>query len=451
MFLYIEAHNFLSFGDIFFDLSETKKKAKKFAALYGENGSGKTNIVTIFYLLSKSLHSIQSIKNDADFADLINSANKNIPVDVIEEALKMSRFDNFISSCRTIDASDPTWVKYGFQIDGIEGYYKIAFTDHIISEELYYLGDQQRTKLFSIYEEGNKIECNFSSHFILDNQYKNEIKETIEKYWGMHTIFAIISNEFSQKNSKYVHERINPNFFKVASLFSRLTIVCKTSMNSAKGTTVKRFKSILSELACGKIEKKDLDKITLTESILNSFFTQAYSDIKKVKYKIVEEEGSLVYSLQFFKMIAGKIRTVDYSHESAGTQQILSIFEALIGVVFGGIVIYDEIDNGIHDLLLNCIIESLLPYVNGQLIITTHNTSLLEHISPNNVFVINTDYEGEKEIECLSDFGIRENDNHNARLMYLKGAFGGTPFVDYIDFTKIIHYLSESKKGENNE
>lgn len=53
MFSYVEAHNFLSFGNVSFDLRATRTRAKDFIALYGENGSGKTNIVTLFYLLSK--------------------------------------------------------------------------------------------------------------------------------------------------------------------------------------------------------------------------------------------------------------------------------------------------------------------------------------------------------------------------------------------------------------
>lgn len=451
MFSYVEAHNFLSFGNVSFDLRATKTRAKDFVALYGENGSGKTNIVTLFYLLSKSLHSLQSIKDDEEFSELINASKNNIPVDVIEEVIRMRRFDSFLASCRTIDSKEPTTIKYGFLINKIEGYYEIGFTDHLVSEKLYYLGDKSRTTLYSISENSENIDCNFSPAFIHDLQYKKELKEAINKYWGKHTLFAIIDNEFSQKNKKYIFEQINSHYFDVARLFSKLTIVCKTSIHSAKGTTVKRFNSVLNDLAFGEIEEKELYKIKLTESILNDFFTQAYADIKKVKYKLTENKNKITYSLQFHKMIAGDIRIIDYRHESAGTQSVLSIFEALIGAVFDGIVIYDEIDDGIHDLLLNCILESLFPHITGQLIITTHNTLLLERISPSHAYVINTDYTGEKEIDCLSDFGIKENDNHNARLMYLKGAFGGTPFVDYIDFSKIIHELKESKKGNAHE
>ena len=451
MFLYLEAHNFLSFGDVFFDLRETRTRAKEFVALYGENGSGKTNIVTMFYLLSRSLHSLQSIKDYEEFSEFINASKNNIPVDVIEEAIKMRRFDSFITSCRTLDSQEPTTIKYGFLVNGIEGYYEIGFTDHVIFEKLYYTGDKSRTTLYSISENDGHVNYKFSPSFIRGSQYQNEIEENINKYWGKHTLFAIINNEFSQKNKQYLLEQINRNFFRVAQLFNKLAIVCKTSIHSAKGTTVKRFNSVLNDLAYGEITENDLYKIRLTESILNDFFTQAYADIKKVQYRITEQKGKIIYSLQFHKMIAGKIREIDYRHESAGTQSILSIFEALIGAVFDGIVIYDEIDDGIHDLLLNCILISLLPHITGQLIITTHNTLLLEKISPNNAYVISTDYTGEKEINCLSDFGIKENDNHNARLMYLKGVFGGTPFVDYIDFSKIIHELNESKKEKAHE
>lgn len=84
----------------------------------------------------------------------------------------MRRFDSFLASCRTIDSKEPTTIKYGFLINEIEGYYEIGFTDHLVSEKLYYLGDKSRTTLYSISENSENIDCNFSPAFIHDLQYK---------------------------------------------------------------------------------------------------------------------------------------------------------------------------------------------------------------------------------------------------------------------------------------
>ena len=43
MFTYIKLKNFMSFKDVTFDLKKGSKGAKNFIAVYGENGSGKSN------------------------------------------------------------------------------------------------------------------------------------------------------------------------------------------------------------------------------------------------------------------------------------------------------------------------------------------------------------------------------------------------------------------------
>ena len=44
--------------------------------------------------------------------------------------------------------------------------------------------------------------------------------------------------------------------------------------------------------------------------------------------------------------------------------------------------IFDEFDSGIHDILVKDIIENVYPSIKGQLILTTHNTYLLESDIP---------------------------------------------------------------------
>lgn len=54
MFTYVKAKNFKSLKDIEFNLNRTKTKTNQFISIYGENGSGKTNIVELFKLLQQS-------------------------------------------------------------------------------------------------------------------------------------------------------------------------------------------------------------------------------------------------------------------------------------------------------------------------------------------------------------------------------------------------------------
>ena len=116
--------------------------------------------------------------------------------------------------------------------------------------------------------------------------------------------------------------------------------------------------------------------VFILKKLLNIFFEQAYADIKQVKYKKEQKENKISYELYFYKKIGGSIKEIPSRLESDGTKRILEQFDTLMGALVGETVIIDEIDNGVHDLLIKNIIVSMKDEITGQLIITTHNTLL---------------------------------------------------------------------------
>ena len=58
MFEYIKLKNFKSFGDITFDLTDKNGNPKKLVLIYGENGIGKSNLASVFYMLSETLRTM---------------------------------------------------------------------------------------------------------------------------------------------------------------------------------------------------------------------------------------------------------------------------------------------------------------------------------------------------------------------------------------------------------
>jgi len=128
---------------------------------------------------------------------------------------------------------------------------------------------------------------------------------------------------------------------------------------------------------------------------------------------------------------------VPFSLESAGTQRVLFVLRAIIEAINGQTVIYDEIDDGIHDLLMRNILVSVQDDITGQLIITTHNTLLLEDLDPKSAYVIYVDDEGYKEARCFDDYDIRIQSSHNQRRLYLNGVFGGVPYSSHINYSNM--------------
>ena len=102
---------------------------------------------------------------------------------------------------------------------------------------------------------------------------------------------------------------------------------------------------------------------------------------------------------------------------------------------------YDLIKKG-HELigLLTNIINSAIKNITGQLIITTHNTHLLETVNVHDLYVITVDYEGNKEAVCLDEFSIQNTDN--PRLKYMRGLFGGIPYNQDIEYDTIIDCIN---------
>lgn len=145
-------------------------------------------------------------------------------------------------------------------------------------------------------------------------------------------------------------------------------------------------------------------------------------------------------------MIGGQFRDISFNDESEGTKRILFMINDLLGACQGGTIVFDEIDTGIHDLLLKTMLTSMDEWINGQLIITTHNTYLLESLRPQSIYVINTDYLGNKEVHCLDEYNI--HGTNNIRNMYIKGLFGGVPVVDEIEYGEIVEELKGTDAGQ---
>lgn len=438
--------NFLSFGDATFNLRHTAKKAKPFVAIYGENGSGKSNFVKSIDFLYHILTSFASAKKIEGITDLVKREENQTPAEIIERILHESDIEHYLSSCRMIDCDDPTELEFGFILDGYEGIYKVTFAEKIINESLYYFTGKQRGYIFDISSDKQDIISHrFWSGLFLNTTAEEELLNEIQKFWGKHAFLGIVIQQISERNYSYIRKSLSEYLLNVINMFTATTVIRKTTNTFNTGVINSKPNNVLRDLQAGRISEKQLPLLERSERILRDFFTQTYADIKDVVYERENTPaGEIRYQLYVDKMIAGKVRRINFKNESAGTQQILEIVRMLLGLFCGVTVVYDEIDDGIHDILLCNIISSLKNEINGQLIITTHNTMLLEEIDPRSAYVICVDYLGNKEVKCMADFPIQNS--NNARIKYLKGLFGGTPYIEGIDYDTIVYEIEGNKE-----
>ena len=449
MFTYIKAKNFKSLKDIEFNLNKTKTKTNQFISIYGENGSGKTNIVELFKLLQQitMARRIDVVMNKMpkEFWKIQEEMSDQLSMEIRE----IFQLSPQLNQYRMLDEKEATEIEYGFKINNKNGFYYIKFNNEIIEEKLYYMAGKQRGYLFQIKKDDSKINKDLNNSIFLNEKYNEELTEGIDKYWGKYSFLSLLSFEMAEKNKYYIENNISKNIFEVINHIWEMTVhVDKGTFRTIPDSFVKVIK--LNNIQVGNVKKEKIHEIEKYENILNIFFTQAYADIKEVKYKIDEKEDRLYYELYFNKMIGGKIKSIPSKYESDGTKRILNQFDTIIGSLLGETVILDEIDNGIHDVLMKNIIMSIKDEITGQLIITTHNTLLLEILPKEYIYILSTDYNGNKTINSIKEYGIKIQKNNNARDLYFKGVFGGIPTTDYIDFEEIKYALKDSKENEDN-
>jgi hypothetical protein len=449
MLSYLELKNFKSFSNITFDLRKSRGEPKKLAFIYGENGSGKSSLMLSILFLTQTLNTLDNqlklnnlIKIEKDVLSPIE--DDQIKQDILKQIFKTQylSLSKLIDNYKMIGNPNPMSIKIGFRINESDGSYLMEFSENkIIREELRYVINEREGVIFSL----NNSEKILSPTIFFDNDYKNELLDNIEKYWERHTFISILNNEHNAKNYKYIKKRVSENMFRVLDWLSSISIWCKESRRETAKLAIPM--DFMSNLDYGKIKDKNDKELKICEKALNIFFTQLYSDIKSVNYIFTHEKDEFSYELHFNKLISGKIISVPISMESTGTQKLIDIFPSLYTSVSGGTVFIDEIDSGIHDLLMENIVSNIKDSLKGQIILTTHNTLLMESLLPEETYIINVDMNGNKTIDCVSDYKERTQKNNNIRSKYLKGSYSGIPYTGYFDFQEIVEEVEEAMKA----
>ena len=447
MFTYIKAKNFKSLKNIEFNLKRTKNITNDFIAIYGENGSGKTNLVELFKFLQQMTISrtfdVSWNMLPKEFFDLKDKMLGKVSMEmrsIWELTLNLEEY-------RMLNEKEDTEIEYGFKINDKEGFYSVKFNKEIIEEKLYFFVNKQNGYYFKLSKNDREIQKELNNNIFMNDKYNKELGENIEKYWGKYSFLSLITFEAKDKNEEYISNNISYKLFEIINKFISITVhVNKYFLKFIPDNFIKKL--ALFDLKEGTVSKDKIDQIRKYEEVLNIFFTQAYADIKSVKYIVEEKDDKIKYRLYFNKIIGGNLKSIPIELESEGTKRIVEEFDTIIGAIMGETVVIDEIDNGIHDLLMKNIILSIKDEITGQLIITTHNTLLLEILPKECIYILSTDYEGNKNINTIKEYGIKIQKNHNARDLYFKGLFGGIPTTSYVDFEEIKYVLEDLVEKE---
>jgi AAA15 family ATPase/GTPase len=127
---------------------------------------------------------------------------------------------------------------------------------------------------------------------------------------------------------------------------------------------------------------------------------------------------------------------LDFAAESEGTR----VWFRLIGPVLtalrhGSLLLFDELDASLHPTLSAQLIHLFHnPTTNpfgAQLVFTSHDTSLLNHLNRDEVWLTDKRPDGSTRLGALAEFaGERVRKSQNLENAYLHGRFGALPQVD---------------------
>lgn len=441
MFAYLKLKNYKSLVDVEINFRDKKKKAKNLVVIYGENGAGKSNIASAFYTLHEIL-------NTMTVSELMKQLFKDIKnEELIEENEELfqrvkDRYRDLkmiIRKNKTINSKDNMVMEFGFVIKDKEGYYHIEFDEEkVVEEKLEFVIEKNKGIYFNI----NNRKKYINKSIFRDDSYEEDIEKLIEMYWGKHTLLSILMNELEEKADGYLNKKVSKHFMDVLD-FLRTTSVSIKDGNRGGRAKYCISHQIFSKLSEGIIEIDKSEELEKMEKALNIFFTSLYADIKKVFYKKQNKYRKISYKLFCTKLIGNKLIDIDFQLESTGTLEILDLLPALLTAIEGRTVIIDEFGSGIHDLMIKEIIGSINNSIKGQLIVTTHNTLLMEKcVSKDSIYIIVVDDRGNKEVLCILDYEMRTHPNNNMRSLYLKGFYDGIPNMIDIDYNEILRYLN---------
>ena len=236
---------------------------------------------------------------------------------------------------------------------------------------------------------------------------------------------SIIFKDMHLKNDKYMSKSLTKNMIEVIEYLSNLNI-------SVSGQVL--FPGLF--LDGGNIPMSNQEELDKNEKILDDIFTRLYPDIKQVYYqKEIIDDVRIKYKLYFKKLVGNKILDIVIDRESKGTKQVLNLMQQILYGLDKQVLIIDEFDTGIHDILAKSMLQSLYDSLDTQIIITTHNTLLIESKDLcKNAYVLTHNIDGSKDMIAISDFEKRLHSNLNIRDRYLRGMYGGVPIPLDIDF-----------------
>ncbi len=379
------------------------------AAIYGGNASGKTNVINAFSLMrSTILNSHSRWKGREGIAD------------------RSFYFD-------TVSRKKPTRFELDLLLDGVRYVYGFSMDRRIVLEETLYAYPRGKRQLWLERNAKSASQFKFGKKLGGENR-------TIEKLTRPNSLFLSAAAQNNHPQLSPIYEW----FLNQITIYSdttrtQLDTISSIENKELSANEILRFMQ-LADLGVSGIQLSDIDEDVsenmkkLKAGVLDLFKSH-------VREEIAEEFSSMIPSKKINLLhsgYSGRKISLDFGLESHGTQTLFSLIGPLLKTAkSGGVIVIDELENGMHPLLARQLVRifnsSKSNSKNAQLIFTTHSTNLLREglLRRDQVWLTEKDKKGATRLYPLSDFKPRKTENIENG--YLQGRYGAVPYLGEID------------------
>ncbi|MBK6835089.1 MAG: ATP-binding protein [Bacteroidetes bacterium] len=396
----------------------------RLSAIYGANGSGKSNFI----------NSVSVLESMVEKGKLIPEI----------EQMKFKLSDKNIS--------EPISLGIEFYAKSKIYYYSITFNYGIILNE--YLAESRKESDILIFDrniENNAQTISFYDEYTKDEKNKLFVEVLAEKLLQKDELLL------SFLNSKYKGEF--PDVDNSFDWFDTTLVIIKPDAKPSGIAHILDTKPKLKDFANTLIPTLNtgISKIEVQKKRIEDVF----EDIDKKKIKTLTEdlkkndpdtlsvlthsesgeEASLSYEdgkIFVKRLVTNHLNDKGFEvefnvgMESDGTKRLIDYIPALNGIINEDrVYLIDEIERSIHPITIKDIITkiSLDEVAKGQLIFTTHESCLLDQeiLRTDEIWFAQKDVDGASKIYSLSEYNI--HNTANIENGYLNGRYGGIPFL----------------------
>lgn len=395
-------------------------------AIYGENGSGKTAIITgikIFQDLMLSNQYLNESKNQRFLDEIINKETSR-----------------FTFGCEYITGEEESYIVYDYNFE-LE---KNNKGDYVIKHESLNLknGNYPNNNYVNVFECDNgeliNINCNetvkniiekktfnllnknpFMSLYIVD--YTSVIEKDKEFSYNIAVMLFLIAlinvyiNEEGKHDIYFLRKTIRESHEKSSEYINDINEILDTI-------------SVYSGFDDNSISKSEFDKYKESVKQLTKFIQIFKRELKSIDIDAKDDGDNyrceLIFNYGNYK--------VNKEFESTGIKKLVRLYSAFKAANNYGIAFVDEMDSNINDIYLCKLIEYFMYYGKGQLCFTMHNVdpmSLLKQ-NKNSIDFLSSD---NKIVSWVSK-GHASPENY-----YKNGMIENSPFnIDATDFIGIF-------------